>query len=94
MANSLCKEVLPLNLETIYRGFENETENLCFEQSSVILIPSPLWPHPNPGGHDLNTIKSTLPEEASTKVSGFCFFFCQIVVEKIFCKIPTNVLYF
>ena len=25
-----------------------------------------LWPHPNPGGHDLNNLESTLSKEPST----------------------------
>ena len=31
----------------------------------------PLWPHPTPGGHDLNNLESTLPQDVSTQVSAF-----------------------
>ena len=29
-----------------------------------------MWPHPYPEGHDLNNLESTIPQEASTKVSS------------------------
>lgn len=45
----------------------------ALNRAQYYLIPSPLWPHPNPGCHDLNILKSTLPEEASTQVSGWFF---------------------
>lgn len=45
-----------------------------------------LWPHPIPGGHDLNEIESTLPKDDSTKVSAFLFNWFL----RWFLKMPTN----
>lgn len=30
-----------------------------------------MWPYSNPGDHDLNKFKSTLPENAATQVRAF-----------------------
>ena len=37
----------------------------------LIFDPSPLWPHPTPGGNDFQNFESTLPEDAVTQVSAF-----------------------
>lgn len=44
---------------------------MIFSIYFYVKIEPPLWPHLNPGEHDLNTSKYTLPEDASTQVSTF-----------------------